>query len=167
MKTLTMAIAVLGVVSMASADSLKNQIAEMNKKVGKTIVKQDYKGFEKIVKAGVTKDFKYIEGGQTMNLDQMLAMVKQSFSPQMKVSKADSKILSFSQKAKSATATVKHTMVGKMMGPDKKWHSMTQEGTSTDTYTMVGKEWKMSSMSWGEMKMTMDGKPFDPSKAGG
>jgi hypothetical protein len=54
-----------------------------------------------------------------------------------------------------------------MMGPDKKSHTMSFSGTSTNTYVKVKGKWLMSVMSWGKSTMMMDGKPMDPSKMGG
>lgn len=167
MKAITVSLTLVGLVAFASADSLKEQINASGVKIGNAMKKKDMKAFEKIVKAGVTSDFKYIENGQSMTFDQMFQMMKSSFTMMDKVTTAENKILSLKESGKSATAKVRHTMAGTMKLQDNKVHKFTMTGVSHDTYKKVGKEWKMSIMDWKESKMTMDGKPFDPTKMGG
>lgn len=167
MKSLTVTLAVVGLVAISSADSLRDQINASNKKIGKCMEKKDMDGFAKACKAGMTKDFKYMEGGQTMTFDQMFAQMKASFQQLTTVSSATSSIVKLTQKGDSATCLTKHVMKGTMMGPDKKKHTFEMGGTSTDVYKKVGKEWKMASMSWVNGDMKMDGKKMDPSKMGG
>ena len=167
MKAITLSLTLVGLVAYASADSLKEQINTSSVKIGNAMKKKDMKAFEKIVKAGITSDFKYIENGQTMTFDQMFQMMKASFTTMDKVTMAETKILSVKESGKTATAKVRHTMVGTMKLQDNKTHKFTMTGVSVDSYKKIGKEWKMSVMDWKESKMTMDGKPFDPSKMGG
>lgn len=167
MKTFAVGLAVVGLVTMASADSLRSQIEAMDKKISSAMKKKDMKAFEKYVRAGVTSDFKYSEDGHSMTFDEMLATMKQSFAQMGTVTQATSKILSLKEKGGNATAECKHMMAWTMVTPDKKTHKMSMVGTSTDVYKKVGKDWKMSSMSWKNGEMKMDGKKVDPSKMGG
>jgi hypothetical protein len=99
-----------------------------------------------------------------MNYDQMLASMKQGLGMMKSMSKVSAKLMSLKQGKTTATAVTMHEMVGKMLGPDEKSHSMTYSGTSNDTYRKVNGKWLMAKMEWTKTKMTMDGKPFDPSQ---
>jgi hypothetical protein len=168
MKALTFTVALVGIVAAAQADTLRSQIEAMNKTVGASMMKRDIGGFVKACKGGMTKDFKYVEAGKSESFDKMAEGVKMGFSQMAKVSVAKSKILSLTEKGNKATALTEHTMAySSVPGPDKKSHTVTMVGTSTDTYVKVGSRWMMSSMTWGSQKMTMDGKPMDMSKMGG
>ena len=165
MKLIAVSFAALSLVAISSAD-LRSDIKQMNAVVGNAMVKGDMKMLSKVIKAGVTNDFTYVEQGKTMTCDQMLETMKAGFS-QMKTTSAKTEIVSLKEKGNSGMATEKHMMTGTMTGPDKKTHKMSYVGTSTETYVKVGKEWKMSKMVWGMEKMMMDGKPMDMSKMAG
>lgn len=165
MKILTVTFAALSLVAVSNAD-LRSDINAMNLKIGKAMVKGDMKALDAMFKAGMTSDFKYEEGGKTMTYDQMMAQMKASMSS-LKCTSAVAKLRTLKEKGNMGTSTESHMMKGTMTGPDKKPHSMTMSGMSTNTYVKVGKMWKMSKMSWGKSTMMMDGKPMDMSKMGG
>ena len=133
----------------------------MNSKVAKVMVKKDIDGFVKAVKGGCTSDFKYTENGRSMNFDEMVAGMRQGLAMLNKVKKADSKIVTLTEKGNSATCTTSHNMVGVIMDGNKKPHDMGFLGTSIETYRKENGKWKMASMTWKEQKMTMDGKPME------
>ena len=139
----------------------------MNHKVDAALMKRDYNAFEKITRPGVTSDFKYTEAGKTENYDEMLANMKQGMTMMKKVNVAKSSIVKLAIHGKTATCDTKHHMLATMGGQDSKQHKMSFDGVSTETYRKEKGQWKLASMVWGKQKMTMDGKPFDPMKAGG
>ena len=152
--------------SVAMAD-LKSEITTYNKKMEQVFLKNDFKTFAKLTKEVCTKDFKYIEGGKSMNYDQMLAMMKGSFSGGMgKVTKAETKVVSAKEKGNTGTSKVIYTMVmtSKEGG---KTHVTKMVGNVENTYRKEGGKWKTSIMDWKDTKMTVDGKPMDMSKMGG
>ncbi|MCE9557311.1 MAG: nuclear transport factor 2 family protein, partial [Armatimonadetes bacterium] len=102
--------------------------------------------------------------GKTMDFDTMVAQMKAGMGPGVKMSYSTTKILSVTEKGKTGTAKMTSSMGMSEVGPDKKTHKMTFVGTSSSTFRLEGGKWKMASMSWGKQTMTMDGKPFDPSK---
>ena len=155
----------VGLASFASAD-LRSEINTMNAKVRACMMKLDMDGFVKLVKPGVTKDFKYSENGKSMNFDQMVATMRQSFATMKKVTAATTKTLALKVTGNTGVATSAHSMSVVTMGPDKKSHTMTFTGTSSDHYRNENGTWKMSSMTWKNDKMLMDGKPMDMSKMG-
>ena len=165
MKLFTVSLALVGITGLANAD-LRSEITTMNTKICQMMMKGDMKSLDAMMKAGMTSNFQYVEGGKTMTYAQMFEQMKASMS-MMKCTSATSKLASLKQNGKTATSVEKHMMAGTMTGPDKKPHKMSFSGTSTNTYVLSGKMWKMSKMSWGESKMMMDGKPMDPSKMGG
>ena len=157
----------LSLTTWACASTLRSEIESMNKVVGKCLMKRDIAGFKKSVLGGVTADFKYIEGGRTQTFDEMIATMAQSFKTLTKVNSVTTKILSLKEGLATATSKERHTMSVRSMGPDKKAHTMIMIGVSTNTYRKEGGKWKMSVMDWKNEKMTMDGKPMDPSMMGG
>ena len=165
MKLIALSFAALSLAAVSSAD-LKSELKEMNARVGNAMVKGDMKNLEAMMKAGVTKDFTYTESGQTMNFSQMMEMMKQSMGA-MKTTSAHTDIVTVKEKGNMGVATQKRTMTGTMTGPDKKSHKMSFNGTTTDTFVKVGKEWKMSKMVWGKNTMMMDGKPMNMPKMSG
>ena len=165
MKLLTVTLAAVSLVAISSAD-LKSEVTAMNNKVTAAMMKGDMKTLESVMKGGVTADFMYVEGGKSMNFSQMWTTMKASMSS-MKCTMATAKMSGLKEKGKMGTGMESHHMMGTMMGKDKKTHKMSFDGTSTNTYVMVGKSWKMSKMAWGKSTMMMDGKPLDMSKMGG
>jgi len=155
------------VASVFAGDNLKTKIAVMNKEVAASFLKNDgLKTFEKITRGAVTSDFKHIGDGQTMGYDQMLTTMKQSMA-MLKVTSCKATTSHISEKGNKATSISKHDMRATMTGPDKKNHKFHMWGTTRDTYSKEVNTWKLAIMDWSESKMTMDGKPFDPTKMGG
>jgi hypothetical protein len=166
-KALTVFAVALGVVCLASAGNLRKDIESANKKIHAAFMKKDIGAFEKITREVTTSDFKYVENGKTETYDDMIAGMKQSFAMMQKMKSADSKILNLSVHGDTGTCETRHRMVSISEGPDHKAHTMVFSGVSKDGFRKESGEWKMSSMEWVKETMTMDGKPFDPSKMGG
>ena len=157
----------LAVSSLASADNLRNKIESMNRKIHNAFMKKDINAFEQITRKGITSDFKYVENGTPESYDEMVAQMKQSFNMMQKVTAANSRILKLSIHGDTADCSTTHHMMAIVGGQDKKTHKMSFDGVSNDSYRKEDGKWKLASMVWGKQKMTMDGKPFDPMKAGG
>ena len=160
MKVLVVTVAASALLCVASAQSLRSQVEAANKTTHKLMMAKDVKGLTKEWKGAATKDFKYVEAGRTMNMDQMCQGMAMGLGGMKKVLKADSKPLSVKEKGNTGTSTTSHVMEGITVGPDKKSHTVTFTGVSTETYVKQGGKWKMSKMVWGKQTTLMDGKPM-------
>jgi len=123
------------------------------------MMKKDVNGLEKAMKAGVTSNFVYIENGQKQTFAEMMTNMKMGIGMMKKITVAKTKILSVKETGNKAVAMEEHTMVGTMVGPDKKTHTSGFTGVAEETYVKEGGKWKMAKMVWKSQKMTMDGKP--------
>jgi len=166
-KALPLIVVGLVAASLVRADNLRSMIQNMNRKVCHAMMKKDMAAFEKCTRGGVTSDFKYSENGQAEDYDSMLAHMKQGLTMMKTISTVNTKLVKLTQEGNSATATTRHHMVGIIAGPDKKNHKMVFDGISTDGYRKEDGKWKLASMTWGDQKMTMDGKPFNPMQGQG
>lgn len=164
MKHLSTSLLFCGLAALSFAGSLKTEIEAMNAKVTQALMKKDLTTFEKVVRGGVTKDFKHIENGQTQSFDEMLVGMKQGMAMCKKMKQCTAKLVSLKESGNTALAITRHSMTAIIVGEDKKDHVMAFTGDSRDTYRKVGGKWKLASMEWTNMKTTMDGKPFDMSK---
>lgn len=112
-------------------------------------------------------DFSMTMMGQKMNTEQAKASMKQWFG-MMKDLHAKMTVTSVMSKANMAMVTDSFHMSGHMMNPKtKKWSKYVDSGMETATWVRMGGKWMMKSLTMKGEKMTMDGKPFDPSKMGG
>ncbi len=160
-KPITFAIVLVAIVATAFAGSARTEIDAWNKKVTAAMMKKDMANLEKIMKAGVTSDFKHVENGQSLNFAQMFERMKMGIGSMKKLTKATTKIVSITEKGNTAVCKVEHVMEGMMAMEDKKDHKMGFTGIAEHTYVKQGKSWKMSKMEWKTQKATMDGKPMD------
>jgi hypothetical protein len=167
MKAVALTLGFVALVSYAQADSLKSQVAASNAKITNAMKKKDFATLSKVMKAAVTKDFVYVEDGRSQNFDQMFANMKMGLGSLKKITVCEAKSLSLKQMGNRASGSTRHRLGGSNMGPDKKEHTLVFSGVSTDSYVKQGSMWKLSKMVWKTQSMTMDGKPFDPSKMGG
>ncbi len=76
MKAISISVALLGLVAVSTAESLRDHLNMMSMRTTAAIKRKDMKGFASCMKMCTTKDFKYSENGQTMTLDQMLEGMK-------------------------------------------------------------------------------------------
>lgn len=118
---------------MCQADDLKSSIIKMNTVASKLLMKKDIAGFKKQIGPTVTKDFQYVEAGNTMNFDQMMDQMKGGMMTMQTVTVAKATLKSVSSKGNMGTAHQMHIMGGKVMGPDKKAHTMMMSGDTTET----------------------------------
>lgn len=164
MKRTIVSLTLVSLVAMASAESLKDHVNRINAIVVKSMKAKDIAMFEKAMKPSVTPDFKYIENGQTMNYKTMVENMKMGYQMMDKVTKVDIKVNSIKEMGTKGTAVYTVDMVSTMIGEDKKVHKMGFKGKATDVYVKSKGKWLCKSMTWSNVVMTMDGKPFDPSK---
>jgi hypothetical protein len=160
MKRLTLIFASIALCAFATADTLRSQIQAMDKTMHTVMMKRDINGFVKAVKSGITSDFKYSENGREMSFDKMVDGMKQGFAMMSKMTRADAKLVSLKEKGNSATSMTSHHMAGVTMDAKKKSHKMVFTGTSAETYRKENGKWLMSSMTWKDQKITLDGKPM-------
>lgn len=167
MKTLGTLLCAVALVPTVWADDLGSHVKALNSRVQKALMKKDVASFEKILRPLVTPDFKHVENGQSMSFDQMVASMKQGMAMLQTINKAETQVISVKVKGNTGTVTVKHTMLGTTPKQEGKSSKLGFTGVSTDTYVKKNGKWLMSKMVWGKQQMTVDGKPFDPSKASG
>jgi hypothetical protein len=168
MKAACFFVFVAATVCIVHADPLRAQIESSDRKIHACFMRKDADGFAKLVESNVAPGFRHIENGRSIDFKTMVSMVKQSFAMFKKVTRSDTVLISLKEKGDRAVAVTSHVMAGTVSGPDHKPHTMSFSGRTTDTYVKKGGKWLLSSMDWGSSsKMTMDGKPFDPTKMGG
>ena len=167
MQKLSFALVLVAATGIASAESLKSTILRVDKAAEKAIAAKNIDAFVKAVKPNVTPDFVYEENGQKQTFDQMVAGMKMGFAAITKVTISKATVKSVSEKGNKGVSQSVHTMGGEMIGPDKKKHVMVYSGETEETHVKVNGKWLMSKMTWKKTTMTMDGKPFDPSKMQG
>ncbi len=144
MKALTLPLALLAIVAVTPAQSLRSQIIKQNKVLDVAMKKKDFAYFTTAMKQGSTADFKYTEAGKSLSFDQMLQTMKMGLGMMSKLTAVDSKLLTLKQSGNSASGTTYRTMACQMIGPDKKMHSISFSGTTADTYRKEGGKWKMA-----------------------
>jgi hypothetical protein len=166
MKAIILPVTILGLLSVAFADDIRSEIKPVSDEVCKALSNRDITAFKKALTGKVTADFKYFDTptAKPMNFDQMVATMKMGLSQMSKVTLADERLLSTSkQVGDSITVLTIHHMTGLTTpGPDKKTHSMSFAGVSTDVYKKVGGKWLLSSMTWKSTEQKMDGHRMKP-----
>jgi hypothetical protein len=161
MRSHTFAVALIGLSTATAAHaSLKSEVEALNKPIEAAFMKRDADGFKKVVQNHMTSDFKYTEGDQIMNFDQMVGGIRQGFSKYSKITSVSMRVLSVKEHGATGTVVESQTMDGIVKGPDKKTHKAAYAGVSTETYRKVNGLWKMATMSIKTEKMTFDGKPM-------
>lgn len=159
MKTLGIFLS-LSVAIAAHAQLLQAHVATADRTIDRLMMAKDVKGLKKTLQAGVTSDFKYVEGGQTQSFEAMSANMTMGILSMKSLRKVEAKAISVKEKGSTGTVMTMHLMEGTTIGADKKPHTLTFSGTSEDTYVKQGGKWKLSRMAWVKQSMTMDGKPF-------
>jgi hypothetical protein len=160
MKPLSIAIALLGLLTVSFAADTRAQINASLKTISAAMKKKDAAYLEKVMKAQTTADFEYTEAGKVQKFPQFIANMKMGVTMMDTMSVCEAKLLTLKQKGNKAFTTMRHVMVGTMKGEDKKSHTMAFDGVSENTYVKQGGVWKMATMTWKKMKQTMDGKPM-------
>ncbi len=156
--TIALALATLGCVADAN---LKSDVQTMNSKMVAAIKKLDMKTIDAITAKYCAPDFKYTDNGKTQGREGMLADMKMGFSMFRKVLAADAKSLKVSEKGGKGASVSSHYTLWMIIMQDNKVHKMDMKSTSNETWTKNGGKWALSSMKVTNVKLTMDGKPFD------
>ena len=165
MKWIALPLTFLGLLSVASADALRDQINSTNAGVCKAMQNKDLNAFAKILKPITAPDFIYSEPGQKpMNFDQMVAGMKMGLGQLTKITYVNSHILSIKGGGTSKMASIVHEMAGVMPDAKKKPHTLSYKLISQDKYELKGGKWIWKSMTITTTEMKMDGKAFNPSK---
>ena len=165
MKVIALPLALLGLLSVAPADALRDQINSTNAKVCKAMQNKDLDAFAKILKPITAPKFVYSETGQKpMNFDQMVAGMKMGLGQMSKITYVNSRILTIKGGGTAKVASIVHEMAGTMPDPKKKTHTLSYKLISQDQYELKGGKWLWKSMTITSTEMKMDGKAFNPSK---
>jgi ketosteroid isomerase-like protein len=152
-------VSLIGVTVAVRADD-KKDIAALYNKVAAAMIAKNVDG----IMATGTKDFTYTEAGKTMTGSQVSAQMKQQF--QMLKGPVKCKMTVVSCKITGKTADVNSTAYSEMQisGQDGKAHTVVTSSKSKDVVVKTGSGWLMKSVNIQSNKMTMDGKPYDPTK---
>lgn len=144
----------------------------------------DFKAYLKKFEAGVVKafatknsayfgqistpDFTYTDAtGRKMTKKESIAQMKAMFD-QTGAAKASFKSSGHAVRGNIGTANYIGTFVMTSKGPDGKSHTMAMTSYTKETYKKIGAKWFVHAIVETKPgKMTMDGKPFDPSQMGG
>jgi len=161
--TLTMGLAVSSLAFDAVSD-FKAYLKKFEAGVVKAFATKNHKFFETIS----TPDFTYTDAsGRKMTKKESIAQMKGMFDS-MGPAKASFKSSGHAVKGNTATANYVGHFVMSQKGPDGKAHKLEMTSYTKETYKKVGAKWLVHSMVETKPgKMTMDGKPFDPSQMGG
>ncbi len=152
-------------VAASSDGDFKKFITAEIPKMNMAFNKKDVSYFEKVG----TDNFTETQGGKTAKKAEAMASLKQLFSM---ASSIDCKYSILSCASKGNTGTVLMHGILKTTMPAAtakgKSQSMVMDMTEKQTWVKVGKNWKISSLSEAKpLKMTVNGKPMDPSKMHG
>lgn len=150
----------------ADANSeFKAFMMKMQSRVERAFAQKDWRFFESIS----TPDFTYRERGRTTTRKQSMEQMKQGFAACESMS-GKFKLLSSRVSGNTATAMLSGHFVMKLK-PTKKGQKgsvMTSDMWTKETWVRSGNTWKIKKIEEVKpSKMTMDGKPVDPSKMGG
>jgi hypothetical protein len=105
--------------------------------------------------------FVYIHAdGRRQTSKQMLAEMKASLAPQVKVTKSTSALGKLVVKGSTAKVDTTGEWVMVMPGPDGKSHTLGGVTKTTDTWLKTPSGWKLKEVKTVSEKMTLDGKPF-------
>lgn len=121
-------------------------------------------GDMKLLMSTAAPGFKMKQQGQTMNAEQARAHMEAMFKSGVKINRCTMKVESI--KLKGNTATVKalsHTDALMPGPPGGKKMRMVSDGVSRDILVKTPQGWKFKFAETVSEKMTMDGRPFDPS----
>jgi hypothetical protein len=160
MKAVTLPLTFLALLTIASADDLRNQLNASGPAIDKALLKQDIGAFSAAMKTIAAPDFKYYDTptAQPQTFDQMVANMKAGLSRLSRTVTFESKVLSAKSKDGVGTVLTSHTMVGfSLPDKDKKKHIITFTGVSQDIYKKIGGAWKMESMTWKSTENKVDG----------
>jgi len=161
--TLSFGLAVTAL-SFDALSDFKAALKQFEAGVVKAFATKNHKFFEQIS----TPDFTYTDfKGTKMKKKESIAQMKAMFDS-MGPSKASFRSSGHAVRGNMGSANYVGTFVMNQKGPDGKNHVIVMTSFTKETYKKVGAKWLVSSIvETKEGKMTMDGKPFDPSMMGG
>jgi hypothetical protein len=148
-----------------AADDLKTFLNKESGNLERALLKGDMSYFDRMS----TPDFTMTEMGRTSDKKTSLKEMEQ-MNKMFKMTKVKVRLLSLT--TKGDTGIAKTSMHAEMdMMPAKKGdkvHKLVSDAIYDETWVRVGNTWKLKKIvAPTPAKMTMDGKPFDPSKLGG
>ena len=157
--TAAAAMLLLGFAGAAKADD-KQDIAALYAKLDKAVVAKDLK----TIMATGAPGFTYTEAGHTMSGDQVSAQMQQQFQATTGTPKSKTTVTSVVVKGTTAVVGSIGVTELQMVLPDGKPHKLSSTSKTSDTLTKTAKGWLFQKINILSNKMTLDGKPFDPSK---
>ncbi len=163
MKKIALALSLLAIAAMATADDYKAIARQHGKEFDQAMLKEDMTWFDRTA----TKDFFEIDGrGRKIGRKEALETMKQGFQ-MMAVKKSSSRVVSVKPTKDGFTAIVVSDMVADMPMPNQKKPSKwVSQFKAEENYVKVGSAYKMRSLKHLGMKSILDGKPFDPMAGG-
>ncbi len=148
--------------SMALADdaAVRKELAAQYTKFGRAMKKKDVQTIFGLA----TPDFKIrTKNGQTLNAQQARAMLSMQLQAAKVLSTVQSNIQKLTVNGSTATAVVVTKVVGQIQEkPGGKLHTMTDVGTTHDTWVKTPQGWRIKREEEVADKATLDGKPFNP-----
>lgn len=136
----------------------------MDKKIEVQMLKKDFKSLEKTMRNGISSDFIYEDAGHSLGFDQMFKQLSIGLGGFQQITFVKYKVLDLKESGINATATMEHTVGGKIGGSGQKIHMLVSTGKSIDDYSKIGDHWMMTKMKWKDFAVTMDGKPMPAPK---
>lgn len=158
MKRIALALSMVLLSGAAFAGSLKDEYSDKNGMILQALAANDMRAFEKIMRPMITKDYTYVEMGQKMTFDQMVANMKMGMGMMKKPIKAMGKILSVKETGNTGVIMEMQGMSGMMMGEDKKPHKMEYTGQARMDMVKIKGKWFLKTMTVLKSSMKMDGK---------
>jgi ketosteroid isomerase-like protein len=149
-------------VAPAGADqaTAKRDIQAVYNKIAAAMKRKD---IDAIAATG-TKDFKSIAGGQSMNGEQSLAIVKQELAALNVIKSVRMDMVSIKFTGDNAAETVMRSRVVAAVSRKGKTHTLVSTGSSHDHWVKTpDKGWLLQSVEdMPGATMTLDGKPYNP-----
>lgn len=153
-RAICLILAVAAATAGVRADSLRAQMDKCYAIYRKAWLARD----AKLLMSQVHPDFTY-QGPHSAKPKRMsAAQMSQGVAMVKSVASFDVKILGIQGAGNKATVRTLQTMVGKMIGPDGKPHTMVSIDDSMDGWVKTPKGWKIRSVKSISSKMTLDGK---------
>lgn len=159
---------------LSAATVLLSAAAAADDKSARKEVDAAYRKLEAAIKAknidGVLKlstlDFTMKQPGKKpQNAEQVKAAMMQEFAMAKSVDEVKMTVTKFTVTGYTAEATTSGKMSLSMYGQQGKTNKLVDLSTTKDTWVKGADGWKIKSVDVITDKMTLDGKPFDPSAA--
>jgi hypothetical protein len=151
-------LSLIALAGLCHAD-MKSEIQANRHKQEQAAMAKDGKAVEAAMRAGMTSDFKYVQGKETQDFKTFMKNFMASMVMMEKVSSSSSRFIEAKQHGNKGTGKVELKMTGTMKNPDKSLHSVDWTGQFTEEYRREGGKWKTAVMTAGSQKFLVDGKP--------